>query len=279
MLMLLCTVGMAWAQDENSDGGTSSSADGYAPAAGDYSGAIMFGRGLYVTNGLVLPSSIRIVNTFTGDVTTISGASPNASNLVGDGNAATNMIGGEARYFITDQIAVKLGGAAIIRNTPSRANIPAPSNQNGSFGGAGLIPNYQAVTANNTVDLAINVAGEYHFASKYDRLFPYVGLNLPFYHGRRSAYDPTITVEADGSATITDVSVRHVELFGFGAEAAAGVDYYLMEGFYFGFEIKPVSYLYLFTNKYPGAGLEELGADTHTMSFFSRPMLKVGFRF
>lgn len=277
MLILLCTVGVAWAQDEDSNGGTSSSADSYAPAAGDYSGAILFGRGMFVTNGLNLPSSIRVFTN--GTVTTISGSSPDASGVVGDYNSSTNMIGGEARYFITDQIAVKLGGAVIIRNTPDRPNIPAPTNQSNFAGGAAAIPNYAAVTAENNVDLAMNLAGEYHFASKYDRLFPYVGLNLPFFHGRRSAYDPTITIESDGSATITDVSVRHVELFGFGAEAAAGVDYYLMEGFYFGLEIKPVSYLYLFTNKYPGAGLEELGADTHTLSFFSRPMLKVGFRF
>jgi outer membrane protein W len=278
MLMFLCSIGVAWAQDEEeSDEGSEGSVEKYAPAAGDFSGAVLFGRGIYVTNGLVLPSSITI-NQFSGNVTTISGASPNASNVVGDENFASNMIGGEARYFITNRIAVKLGGSAIIRNTPDRANIPAPVNQNNTASAA-LIPNYQAVTAQNDVDLAINVGGEYHFESKYDRLFPYVGLNLPFFHGRRSAYDPTITLESDGSATITDISTRHVELFGFGAEGAAGIDYYLMEGFFFGFEIKPVSYIYLYTKKYPAAGLEELGADTHTLSFFSRPVFKIGFRF
>ena len=73
--------------------------------------------------------------------------------------------------------------------------------------------------------------------------------------------------------------MRHVEGFGFGAQAVGGVDYYLMEGLYFGFEIKPVSYIYSYSAKYPAPGLEALEADNHTISFFSQSFLKVGFRF
>lgn len=259
--MLIGSVGLALAQDDGT-GSSQGSDEGYAAKAGDFSGAILYGRGLFINANLVVP--------YSGEP--VPGASPNASPIISDDNDATNMMGGEARYFILDHIAIKLGGAAIIRNTPDRPNIPAPQ-QNG-----GNIPDYEAVVAENTVDMTINLGGEYHFGSKYERLFPYLGLNLPFYYARRSLYDPTITGSGT-NITITDEGPRHVQLFGFGGQIAAGVDYYLMEGFFFGFELKPVSYIYLYSSKIPAPGMEELQADTHTISFFTQPVLKVGFRF
>lgn len=272
VLMLIGSVGLVSAQDESTGSGSGSA--GYAPAAGDFSGAILYGRGLFITSGLNVPASV----TATG---TVSGSSPSAFEIFDDNNSAVNMMGGEARYFVTDQIAVRLGGAAIIRNTPDRPNIQAPYPQN-STSSATAIPHYAAVQAENSVDLTVNLTGEYHFTSKYERLFPYVGLNLPFFHGRRSLYDPSVyspSTGTTGTVQIVDAGPRHVQLFGFGAQATAGVDYYLMEGFFFGFEIRPVSYVYLYTSKMPAPGLEELQADTHTISIFSQPLLKVGFRF
>jgi len=272
--MLFASIGVVLAQDD----GTSSSSDEdieYGAKAGDFSGAILYGRGLFITSGLNVPSSVTINSS-------VSGSSPNATNIIGEDNSATNMMGGEARYFITDRIAVKLGGAAIVRNTPDRINIQAPTGQisgNGNIGNAGAIPNYLAVQSQNDVDLTINVGSEYHFSSKYDRLFPYVGLNLPFYHARRSIYNPTVTTNTNGDVFIADIAPRHVQLMGFGAQAAAGVDYYLDEGFFFGFEIKPISYVYLYTAKFPAPGLPELEANTTTISFFTQPFLKIGFRF
>ena len=57
------------------------------------------------------------------------------------------------------------------------------------------------------------------------------------------------------------------------------VDYFLMEGFYFGVEIKPVNYLYTYNAKKPGPGLEILDAKSNTFSFFTQPFLKLGFKF
>lgn len=78
---------------------------------------------------------------------------------------------------------------------------------------------------------------------------------------------------------IHDIGARHAEMIGFGAQLVSGVDYYLMEGLYFGFEIKPVSYVYAYSTKFPNPGLETLQADAHTLSFFSQTFLKVGYRF
>jgi hypothetical protein len=130
----------------------------------------------------------------------------------------------------------------------------------------------------------VNIGGEYHFATKYSRLFPYAGLTVPLYYAQRAIYNPTIddgstSTAPTGSPRIVDVGVRSVAIKGFGVQAVAGVDYYLFEGMYFGIEIKPISYVYTYSNKIPGPGLESLKADTHTYSFFSQIFFKVGFRF
>jgi hypothetical protein len=98
-------------------------------------------------------------------------------------------------------------------------------------------------------------------------------------YGRRTLYDPTITLNQDGSFVIADISERHAEIAGFGLQLVAGFDYYIAKGLYTGFEFKPASYVYAFNIKLPAAGLETLEAETHTFSFFSQIYLKLGFRF
>ncbi|MEQ9167112.1 MAG: BT1926 family outer membrane beta-barrel protein [Fulvivirga sp.] len=270
-LMFLCSVSVALAQDDDQLGSEQGSGDtGYAPAAGDLSGAILFGRGLFLDFQLTnVPGSFS-----TGGTVGFPGQSPTAYRIVSDINSASNMVGGEARYFITNRIAVKLGGAAIFRNTPDQPNAPSPITAPGS---TQTIPDYAAVEARNEAYMTVNLGGEYHFSSKYDRLFPYVGANFPFHYGRYTVYDPTIS--GGNSPVITDYGDRSAEILGFGVQAAAGVDYYLMEGFFFGFEIKPISFIYAYSTQLPGPGLEERQAETTTLSFFTQPFLKVGFRF
>ncbi|MEQ9656489.1 BT1926 family outer membrane beta-barrel protein, partial [Fulvivirga sp.] len=204
-LMLLGSVGFALAQDDDQTGSDQGSGDaGYAPAAGDLSGAILFGRGLFLDLSLDVPNSFP----FGG---TVDGSSPTAYRIVSDMNSASNMVGGEARYFITNRIAVKLGGAAIFRNTPDQPNAPAP---NAAPGSVQTIPDYAAVDAENEAYMTINLGGEYHFSSKYERLFPYVGANFPFHYGRYTVFDPTVS--GGTNPVITDYGQRSAELLGFG---------------------------------------------------------------
>jgi hypothetical protein len=270
----------AYAQDAptSSTGGGSSSGD-FAPSAGDISGALLFGRGNFFNGGLEVPG---VSATWTEDP--VTGASPYANTVDPNENSVTNIVGAEARYFLASNIALKISGGAIIRNTPARPNVPGFIDD-GTDAGA-WIPAYAAVEADNRVDINVNLGGEYHFTTQYNRLYPYVGATIPYYYARRSMYDPTIEEGTEGSGgdepgtpTVIDVGVRSVEIIGFGLQAVGGVDYYLMDGLYFGFETKPISYVYAYSNKIPAPGLETLSADTHTWSFFSQTFVKVGFRF
>jgi hypothetical protein len=271
----------AYAQDAttSSTGGGSSSGD-FAPSAGDISGALLFGRGNYFTGGLDVP---QVAGLWTQEA--IIGTSPYANTVDPNDNPVTNIVGAEIRYFLANNIALKISGGAIIRNTPARANVPGFVQSDTDPGT--WIPAYAAVEADNRVDMNINIGGEYHFTTQYSRLYPYVGATIPYYYARRSMYDPTIQDEGGdssdpsdpGTPTVVDVGVRSVEIIGFGIQAVAGVDYYLLDGLYFGFETKPISYVYAYSNKIPAPGLETLSAETSTVSFLSQTFIKIGFRF
>jgi hypothetical protein len=281
---LLCSVGVyAQTTSTSTTEGGSSSGD-FHPSAGDMSGALLFGRGNFLNGGLDVPAvSSEWISGSSSSATynPIIGSSPYANTNDPNDNPVTNIVGAEFRYFLASNLALKVSGGAIVRNTPARPNVPGfieSSTDPGTW-----IPAYGAVEADNRVDINVNVGGEYHFTTKYNRLYPYLGATIPYYYARRSMYDPTIQETSGGddpeTPTIVDVGVRSVEIIGFGLQAVGGIDYYIMDGLYFGFETKPVSYVYAYSNKIPAPGLETLSADTHTWSFFNQTFLKVGFRF
>lgn len=245
-----------------------------------FSGAILFGNGIYLAEPAV-PSSPSASDW------TISGEEPYASGISSD-NQLTNMIGAEFRYFVTNKIALKLNGSGIIRKTPATDNVtgvtPATSGSvDPTSPSAGWIPNYKATVMNNSLNINVSVGGEYHFANTTN-LSPYVAVMVPFSYGRSSQYDPTATVNVsegtlDSAVNIADVGTRHIETIGFGGQLVFGADYNLSESLYIGLEIKSVSYLYAYNTKYPGPGLESRSAENHTFGFFTQPVFKLGVRF
>ncbi|HEY9169984.1 MAG TPA: BT1926 family outer membrane beta-barrel protein [Lutibacter sp.] len=269
--ILALTLTSVNAQDRDSDyhhhyrGDTCKVGPRFAPQQGDFTAAMVFGRGAYLNGGLAVPSSYS----------SVSGAAPYANTVDANYNDITNMVGAEGRYYATNRFAITLSGGAILRDTPAQLAIPAVTDINGNQ----IIPAYNAVVADERIDLNVSVGGQWLFNTKNDRLFPYVGFALPYSYARQSMYDPTVSVDGKGNVTITDLGARHVEINAFGAQAVAGVDYYIAKDIFFGFEIKPVSYVYAYSVKVPGPGLYSLEADTNTLSFFAQFSFKVGFKF
>jgi outer membrane protein W len=247
----------------------------FAPEKGDFTAAMVFGRGAYLNSGLTVP--------YSGYWSEVPGNAPYDNTVdINYNNSITNMVGAEGRYYIEDNFAISLFGGAIFRNTPQQLNIPAVKDINGYP----IIPAYQAVVADERIDANITIGAQWLFKTKNDRLFPYIGFTLPFNYARRSLYDPTIKLSNDSSGnyyywddTITDLGARHADLTAFGVQAVAGVDYYLAKDVFFGFDIKPVSYSYAFSMKSPGPGLIKSQADTNTVSFFAQFSFKLGFKF
>ena len=245
---------------------------GFLPEKGDISVALQLGRGNFFDGGLTVPRSPG------NNYWVVPGNAPTANVVDDNHNSIVNMVGVEGRYFLNEGLALRLSGGAIIRDTPARDAVPGfidPDADNVTW-----IPDYNVVIMNNELKANLVLGVEKHFTSKFERISPYVGILSPMYYSRHSQYDPTVvTDDVTGEVTITDVSVRHVEIFAFGGQVVGGIDYYLAKGFYIGFEIKPFSYIYSISAKYPATGIAPLEADTHTYSFFTQPFFKLGFRF
>jgi len=287
-VMLSAMLGCLYAQDSTKQAPVS-----FTPKKGDFSGAILFGRGNFITSGLNVPVSPTLTATPSSSAPggyiynwNVGGTSPANNTIDVNDNNVTNIVGAEMRYFLTDQIALKLSGGGIVRNNPSYVNKPGfivtdPVTGLPVTSNAAWLPAYNAIKADNQTDVNINIGAEKHFKTKYNKLSPYAGITIPIYYGRRSQYDPTIddTKEPTDPMYIVDVGVRRAELVGYGLQTVAGVDYYLLEGFYFGFELKPVSFVYAYTTTRPAPGLPVQKADTQTLSFFSQTFLKIGFKF
>lgn len=223
----------------------------YAPQKGDFTTAMVFGRGAYLTGGLVVPSS-------NSDVT---GEGPYANDVSANDNSITNMVGAEVKYYTSNKFAITFTGGAILSNTPQRLGVP---------GVPGVLVGNDAIVAVEKANIHFSLGGQWLLKTKNNRMFPYIGFALPFDYARSSEFDPT---------PLVDEGIRHAEITSYGVTAVAGVDYYVVKDVFFGFDIKPISYAYSISTKSPGSGLIASEADTDTVSFFAQFSFKIGFKF
>ena len=64
------------------------------------------------------------------------------------------------------------------------------------------------MVADERVDVNVTVGTQYVLKTGSKKLFPYVGVSVPYNYARRSLYDPTITVDGSGNATIVDLGAK-----------------------------------------------------------------------
>ena len=141
-----------------------------------------------------------------------------------------------------------------------------------------VIPAYGEVDATEEVEMNLSIGAEFLFKTKNERLFPYLGFNLPFDYARRSVFTPQ-TIDEEGNVTIHDTGARHIEITALSFQAVAGADYYIAKDLFFGFEVKPVSFTYAYSINSPAPELNNLEAENSTVSFFAQFNFKLGFKF
>lgn len=232
----------------------------FAPQRGDFTAAMVFGRGAYLNGGLVVPNSNS----------TVPGDSGFDNTVDNNSNSITNMIGAEGRYYVGKKFALTLSGGAILRNTPAVLPIPGVPNTN--------VPAYAGVDASENVSINATVGGQWMFTTKNERLFPYLGFAIPFDYARQSLFTQ-VSIDNNNNIVVTDLGPRHADLTAFGVQAVAGVDYYVAKDVFLGFDVKPVSYTYIASVKTPGPGLFNLESENNTVSFFAQFSFKLGFKF
>ena len=234
------------------------------PKKGDFLGSLLLGRGQFP----------RIYGAPANNASSISAVTPTTSVTDDNSNSFINMIGAEGRYFVTNDIAIKLSAGFLTANTPGREQIEGTLDTTG-FGTN--VPTINSVEGNVTTQLRVEVGGEYHFKLDSKRLSPYVGLSVPFYYSKDKELDPGFNIIGN---QVNDINgARTAVLLGIGSQTFAGVDYYFNKDIYFGVQINAVGYEYAFLQQSTGGGLPVAKSSTHGINFGTSPLVKIGFKF
>jgi outer membrane protein W len=245
----------------------------YAPKAGNVQVNLLLGKGFFYVNTddiLLIQRNAEVVgnNLTTNLPAYLTLSDPNSNSLL-------NMIGIEAKYFITDHIAVSLSGAGYINNTPWREAVDATKS-----GDDIIFPKYVNIDAQLKTRVVANLGGQYYFTVGNDRIHPYAGILGTFQFASLSAQSTYAGFDdASLEADKKDAGVRTGQLFGWAASAVAGIEYSLFPGFTVGFEIKPFSYYYSGLTLFAQPGLDAMTGENQDYSIFAQPVFKIGFRF
>ena len=219
-------------------------------------------------------------------------------------NNLANMIGVQARYFLTNRIDLNFMGAYNVNIQPGKdfveGQVYAMANSNTSTVGfypeyrdydAGDIFAHKAILA-SVQNAAIGQLGSnYYFTVPNERINPYIGIYGQVKWARINAYYPaytgqTVTVdeipETDYGTNLPIGVFREFgragQMLGFGGGINFGVQYSLMEGLILGLEFSPVLYQYTLLHLQIN-GQTPYYASNHNVSVFKYPQLKLGFRF
>ena len=201
-------------------------------------------------------------------------------NFYDPGNMLVSMVGVEAKYFITQEIAVRFSGSGAINSSPSRDATPTVRPDDWDDMGPGtFIPGFRMTSGRTIGQFFATVGGDYYFATGREKVHPYAGLQFNSAYGLMEVFDGFRGLDSWSEEVITDWDERRGEVWGLGGSLVGGVDYYLAEGFFFGFEIKVASYMYTGKNLFHQPGMEAQNAASYNTAFLAMPSVKIGFSF
>lgn len=187
-----------------------------------------------------------------------------ASWVSGGSNSLVNMMGMEFRYFVANQIAIKLlaGGQSIL--IPAQNDIPGTSS--GSYDPQTDIPTFTDIAEQKIHQYMVLVGADKYFVKNNVAL--YTGIEGGFRYAANSS--KSIAEQSAGTSI--------GEVYGFNGAITFGAEYNMNDGLFLGLEIRPVSFAYTVTTIEPVPGASQK-ADNYNCGFFVYPMMKVGIRF
>ena len=177
----------------------------------------------------------------------------------------------EGGWFVADRWKLSLAGTVSFFNNPGYSEVPGTVDGAGSIeDNLGEIPNYRAVADAQTFTYGAALGFDRYFDVKFVKnMLVYTGLRVGFAYGQNQMkYDEWTSM---GKSIAETSSLRGAWTF--------GVDYFVAPKMFLGISVDPVSYTYNLTTYVPQEGLGNLSADSHKISAFARPTLRVGFKF
>lgn len=258
----------------------------FAPQKGQWQISVFMGGGNKFynegTNSYLLPN---YTNTM-GSVGLPNGGTNNSGNLNSylniDGlnnNSLTNILGFEAKYFLSDCWDINLQFSMDINLTPKKDYIE------GDYSTSAIIPAQDYINAQMTNNWYVSVGSNRYFKVSNPRIHPYLGASVGFQMARIETTEPytgeTYYDDNVGEEIPTQVYLagsRAGQMFGIKGAGVAGIEYSVAPGLLLGFQFQPVAYRYDVIQICP-TGFDKYNASHHNIKIFDMPVLKLGIRF
>ena len=196
-------------------------------------------------------------------------------------NSLTNILGFEAKYFLSDCWDMNIQFSMDINLTPKKDFVE------GDFGVPDMIiPAQKYINAQMTNNWYAAVGTNRYFKVSNPRIHPYLGASVGFQMARiettepytgDSEYDEDLDQEGMPSQIYLAGS-RAGQMFGVKAAGVAGIEYSVAPGLVLGFQCQPLAYRYDVIQICP-TGFDNYNASHHNIKIFDMPVLKLGIRF
>lgn len=219
-----------------------------------------------------------------------------------NGNSLVNIVGLQAKYFLTDCWDINLSLGFNINITPKKDFIEGDTGIDDM-----VIPDQKYINAQATNNWYVNIGTDRYFKTRNARIHPYVGATVGFQMARIETTEPytgkfvydedlagdnandIIDYDDEGKPIYGDedaLSEQQVylaagkvgQMFGLKVAGVAGIEYSLTPGLILGFEFQPLAYRYDVIQIAP-QGFDKYNVSHHNIKLFDMPVLKLGFRF
>jgi outer membrane protein W len=272
--------------------------DSYGPVAGDKTLSLRFGRAAsfdisYYEIDHAAQSFYNHSGSSDAYLVNSSMMQPYAATRNTNYHNMNNAIGIEMKYFLTNRVALRFSGSGVISGAPAQNAVEgiALTSESAYYqgeisiyhGGDDMlpelvIPGFQHQPGFSENKFLFDLGADYYFESKFERIFPFVGVQFNSTYASTRIFDGYRGTNDDGEV-IPSFPDRKGESYGLGGSIVGGLDYYLASGFFIGLEIKVASFMYNTKKVFPTEGVSPQTGATYNSLFLNDPVLKVGFKF
>ena len=241
------------------------------------------------TNSYLLPTNKHngTENGYYGTVGLPNGSTDESGNLNSylqiaglNGNKLTNILGFEAKYFLSDCWDINMQFSMDINLTPKKDYVEGDYDVTDM-----IIPAQRYINAQMTNNWYAAVGTNRYFKVSNPRIHPYLGASVGFQMARIETTEPytgDMYNDKDGveemPVQVYQSGTRAGQAFGIKGAGVAGIEYSVAPGLVLGFQFNPIAYRYDVVQICP-TGFENYNASHHNIKIFDMPVMKLGIRF
>ena len=263
----------------------------FAPQKGQWQISMFLGGG----NKYNVNQDYTLLPQFTNTSGTVGVGAQNGNlsgilNINGlNGNSLTNILGFEAKYFVSNCWDINMQFSMDINLTPGKDYVEGDNSVPDM-----IIPAQDYINARMTNNWYAAIGTNRYFKVSNPRIHPYLGASVGFQMARIQTTEPytgkTYNDENGSYGTTSDENIDDLptqvylagskagQMFGVKGAGVAGIEYSVAPGLVLGFQFNPIAYRYDVIQVCP-KGFDKYNAAHHSIKIFDMPVLKLGIRF